>query len=261
MAKYLSVVAIFALCVSPAFGSVQINFSDDDISLDPGFRITNVDGIGISEKLELGSDFGLNAADGLDYMRISGATSSDMGLTVANFIVVIPELRIVSQIGPPVGGITLYNLEIFTGGFSSIATFGNTAGFRVYASVADVFANSPLMIADVNLLDPFLVVGSAGVVEASVSFVNLTNVRLSPAGTLHPTLVEFSAAANVGGGADMNVNVSAAGQNIANRINAGQTVAGSSSGSVLAVPEPGTLMLLAAGAMLTLRRRKGRHAA
>jgi hypothetical protein len=233
---------IFALA-APTWASVQINFSDDTLNPAPGFRIDDNNGSGISELIELGSNESLNT-DGLDFQRITNATSGTGGADVLNYIVVMPELEIVADNGDSV-------------------IFGTTFSFFGIAFAdGGTTLSTPLMIADMHLANDFVAVGSSGVFEAEITM-NLTNVRLD-AGVTESTLLDFKlnadAAELIGdplNGPDFNFVVSSSGSNIAEMIRAGMPpVIGSAAGSIFATPEPASITLLAAGLFAVARRRR-----
>jgi hypothetical protein len=258
---------VFAIVVmaTPVWGSVQINFSDDENNPDPGFRIHDTNADNFSECIELGSNESMNT-DNLDFQRISSAESTTNGAEILNYIVVMPELEITADLGDvtPFPGITISTFAILfkdSGTSMSSATFANLGGFRVYAA-GDTTLSTPLLIADMEIFQNFSAIGGAGTFEAAVEM-NLTNVRLDGSVT-ETTLIEFKQAADAAellgdplNGPDFDFNVSSAGSNIAEMIRAGvPPVIGSASGSIFAVPEPGTLVLLAAGAFAGLSRRR-----
>lgn len=246
----IGTLAAIAMIAAPVSASVRIDFSDSSGNRtggNPGFRVSDTDG-GISELLEIGS----NGADGLSFLRITGSTSSVGGVDVLEFIVAFPNLQIANLGGADGSGIDVYDLQ-FQGGGDFRAN-----GFAIY-NLADTGLTTPLLLANMTLTDDiFRTIGSSGTVETGVG-VNLTGVTLPNGGGAFPTLSEFAAAANATPqGGDFVANVSSAGTPLSSRILQGRTVTGSSAGSIFAVPEPGTMVLLAAGALMAIRSRRGR---
>jgi len=261
MARKISIVASLALALVaiPAWGAdIRIDFSDDSGSSTPGFRIRDLDDVGpdISEAYELGrNNFdpdglgdGSDASD-LDFLRITSSTSSVAGADVVGFIVVLPDLYL-TDIGAADGTfIDCFGLSFFGGGTTAIN------GFQIF-DIADTGLTTPLLQADITLVDAeFLTVGSSGTVEPTVT-INLTNVDALGLGQFITTLAEFEDFADAGGGADFVAGVFAGFNNIGGEVLGGDSVAGSAAGSVFAVPEPGTLALLAVGALLATRSRR-----
>lgn len=247
----ISTLVAFAMIAAPALASVRIDFSDSSNNRQggsPGFRVSNGDGGGISERLEIG-----NNADGdnLSFLRITGSTSSTQGVDVLDFIVAFPNLQLANTLGADGNGIDNYDLQFQGGGVDRAAAFG------IYG-VGDTGLTTPFLLADMHLVDRiFRTLGSSGAVETSVTplagLVNLDNIVLLNGGAGFPTLLEF--ALQSARGADFVANVSSAGTRLSQRILGGNTVEGSASGSIF-VPEPGTVLLLVAGAMMAVRARR-----
>lgn len=249
----LALSALLAASVASA-SPVRIDFSGNTPPTlpptGPGFRISDAgtaDTPDVSESFRLGSGVA-NNADGLNYLRITSSTSSTLGVDVLNFIVVVPSL-LISDIG-------LYDGNPFTEDYFGLRfADGSTNvvnGFAVYHE-ADVLLASPLLLADITLVDPLLVFSESGFLEGTPGVVGLSNMNLTLLGSAYTTLVEFMAMG--AGGADFTARINTAGTNIGADILNRLTIEGSSNGSVETIPEPGTLLLTAAGVVMLLRRR------
>jgi hypothetical protein len=106
--------------------------------------------------------------------------------------------------------------------------------------------------ADVNPGD-FITVGASGTISSAIGN-DVSNVTL-PTGATNPGLVAIAGAAPL---VDWNVALSAAGQNVAQRIQNGQLVFGTAAGTLTVIPEPGTVFMLGsalAGLAFVGRRR------
>jgi hypothetical protein len=252
MLKKVSIVSLvaMALSVGQAYAAVRIDFSGGTGSQvnTPAWRASDVNSPGtFSDNLEVGSA----GNDNLGYLRITASTSSVAGLDVLGYIVVIPRMTISNMGGADGVGVDTYDVSFVGGG--RIAP----GGFRIYNQF-DTGLTTPLFISDIVLADHTLTtLGSTGAIESTVGL-NLANAFFNPIMGPLPTLQEFAAAVNAGGG-DFNASVSSAGNNISMRDLAGLTTTGSASGSVFAVPEPGTFALLVAGAMMAIRARRSKQ--
>lgn len=259
MSKKLSLVALIALGLgaSQASAAIRIDFADDAANSTPGFRISQNAAGGIADRFELGSDQP-NNADNLDFLRI---TSVSTGATDSiNFIIVLPEMRIVNNMGADGVGIDQYSL-VFGGGNSTVVN-----GFKIYHT-DDNGLQDVLLQADITLLESMVTVGSSGNVEAN-PLIGLTNIQLITNNILvsgndydgpdFQTLVDFKNDALLG--ADFVAGIFSAGSVLSQRILANTTTEGSAAGSIESViPEPGTFFMLAVGAMMAVRSRVNRR--
>jgi hypothetical protein len=90
----------------------------------------------------------------------------------------------------------------------------------------------------------FIVIGASGILSGPVA-PGLTDLVVTPLGESSSTVL--SALLASGMPIDFNATLSAAGQNIAQRIASGALVTGSVAGSVAVIPEPSTAMLMGLG--------------
>ena len=242
MLKRFSIVAAVAVLLAgaPAFASIQIDFSDDETSNDPGFRIGAG---GLPALLEIGSNVAFGA-DGLDFLRITSV--SDGSIDVLDFIIVLPELQFSALLsdGPAVD---IYDIEIAGGGTGPVVD-----GFRIYAAL-DTGLLLPLLQADFEVLDDAVVVGSSGLIESAPD-IGLTNCETLNGGGAIATLANFCDGATIG--ADFVAGIFSGGTDISSAIMSGDSVEGSSAGSIEAVPEPGTILLLVTGTLMAVRSRR-----
>lgn len=257
-----AVVLSLALAASTAMAApVRIDFSGNTPPglppTGPGFRISDASSAdlpNVSERFQLGSR-AANNLDGLNFLRITSATSTTGGSDVADFIVVIPELYI-RDIGqadgnPNVGAFEdTFGLRFNTPGGTETSVVD---GFAVYAA-SDVGLLTPLLLANIGLVEDFLIVSESGFVEGTPGLIGLSNIRTVNTGGSFATLSEFAASGAVFG-ADFTARINAAGQNIGLNILNRLLSEGSSNGSVETIPEPASLVLLAAGALAMIRRR------
>lgn len=251
MLKKTSIVALIAVAISavPAMAAIRIDFSQGASAVggNPGWRVSNqvADPDNISESLEVGS---ASTLDGLGYLRV---TQSTAGPDILQYIVVLPRMTIAKAMADGVG-VDTYDVS-FAGGSRVIA-----GGLKIYLPTdapLNGISVGPVFTADITLSDHTLVtLGSTGSIESSVA-VNLSNPNV-----LIPSLsiLQLAAAMSGASGADLVLNVSSAGNNLSNRIMARDTLTGSASGSIFAVPEPGTLALLLVGGVMAMRRRNSR---
>jgi hypothetical protein len=228
---------------------VQIDFSAGNVVVAPGYRLSDTGAPGFDNRLDIGSRLP-NNADNLNFLRVTSATSSTLGADVQDYIVTLPRM-LVSNIGG--GGFpATFGLALDNGSGSPVMSLAN--GFAIY-NAADVLLTTPLLLADITLVDPLLVIGESGLVEGTTGVVGLSNIHTIGAGGALPTLVEFATSGAVGG-ADFTARINSAGIDIASNINAGILTEGSANGSVQTIPEPTTLSLMALGALMWTRRSR-----
>ncbi len=220
----------------------------------PGFRISDqmaTDTPNVAESFDLGSRLPNNAGQ-LNYLRITSATSSTGGSDVSDFIVVIPGFLISDNVpgGAGMGApFDMFGLSFKTptGGAPSVSN-----GFAIYAAT-DLALLTPLLLADIALMDPFIVVSESALVEGTPGAIGLSNIHTLNGGAALATLQEFAANGTVG--ADFTARINSAGDNIGDNILNQLTSEGSANGSMETVPEPATLALVIAGAVMFARRR------
>ena len=248
MIKKLSLVASLALVLTaaPSFAALRIDFSDDELNQSPGFRLSSTAG-GFDDRFDLGSNVP-GAANGVDFLRVSAV--DPVAGDVLGFIIRLPSLRVSLTPGEVYGdGLDVYQLSLFNPGDNLFAIYHSN----------DVGLTDPLVVGDFNLSpDALITIGTAGLVLSDVNFQDLTNLQLVNNGigfdgSMFPTLVSLVAQA-LNNDADFAANIGSAGTDISAGILHGDTVEGSSNGNIY-VPEPGTLALLAAGALLARFRR------
>jgi hypothetical protein len=154
-------------------------------------------------------DFGTDV--GVDIAQDDGGTSDAS---------VLPFTVVVSNLG---GGLVSYAID-------------TTPPVPYTFSILDG-NGSPVLTAN---YDPgeFLVIGASGLVSPQVT-VGLTNVVVTGA---NPSLQSFAT-----NPVDLNITLSAAGQDFVSKATAGQAVFGTMAGTIATIPEPGTMALLGSG--------------
>lgn len=248
--QFMAVAALMWTSAAVIAAPVRIDFADDSSIPTPGFMVQPVGAMSpISDSLRIGSNVP-GHVNGLDFLRITSATSTTQGSEVLGFIVTLPDFTIANIGGANGVGVDTYQLS-FAGGNPTFAA----NGFGIYA-LSDTGLTLPLLTADLNLLDRTLFLfGASGSIESSVGL-NLTNVQTPNGGNLITTLREFQQDAISGASFVAGISSASVSQSISQRIMARALVNGSSSGSVESViPEPATLILLATGALIASRRK------
>lgn len=143
------------------------------------------------------------------------------------------------------------NVQDLPGGVSLVEIApGQSLSLSIVEAVedgGDVLATASYSAGD------FIVVGAGGIVSGAIG-PDLTDIMLTQAGMGFSTTLDALAASTLP--IDFNVTLSAAGQDIAQRVASGSLVLGSVAGSVAVVPEPSTALLLGLG-LLALGARQG----
>jgi hypothetical protein len=236
-----------ALAATPSFGAIQYTYSDDQATPFEGFRFSSPAGGPIDDLLEIGSNQP-NNLDGLDFLRIQ--TPDNGGLnSIHNFILVLPEFRLsllANHMCNP-NGITTYGLDFAT----------QDHLVRIY-DAADTLLTTPLLIGTMNINNPLMVLTANGFVAPDIDYTDITNIVTTAPGGLFPDLVSLATMA-AGSGADFSSTLSRAlnqGEAFCTFIDAGTQFEGAANGDLTAVPEPGTILLLVAGAIGAVRSRR-----
>lgn len=138
---------------------------------------------------------------------------------------------------------------------SGISRIGIEPGQELSLQIFKSAANGGVRLATATY-DPgeFIVIGASGILSGPIES-SVTDLVLTEAGMGYSSILDtlFQTMLPI----DFNVTLSAAGQDIAERIGSGALVAGSVAGSVAIVPEPSTALLLGLG-LLGLSSRSSR---
>ncbi len=163
-------------------------------------------------------DFGTDI--GVDIAQDDGGASDP---SVLPYTVVLSNLYLDGSSTPVGGGLTSYAID-------------TTPPVPYTLAILDG-SGAAVLTAD---YDPgeFLVIGASGLVSPQIA-VGLANVAVTGA---NPSLQSFA-----NNPVDLNITLSAAGQDFAAKLGAGQAVFGTMAGSIATIPEPGTMALLGSG--------------
>jgi hypothetical protein len=167
-----------------------------------------------SNTIDFGTDVGVDLAD-------DDRGSSDA--SVLGYTVVVSNLYLAGGSSAVGGGLTSYAIDTSPPVAYTFAILDQN-GVSVLTAGYDP--------------GEFLVIGASGLVSPQIS-VGLTNVVVTGD---NPSLQSFAS-----NPVDLNIVLSAAGQDFASKLTAGQAVFGTMAGTIATIPEPGTVILIGAG--------------